>query len=598
MTAKKIFILFLISSFIGSGLAPAGAQPPEGEYYEEYEDIGPIDEDIFIDDFSGIDEGFAPEEPDQVVQQAAQQQRQIETASSGNVTMDFKDADIHNVLRILSYKGGVNIVAGPDVEGNVTIRLTDVPWEQALDIVLKTYGFTYEKLGNLIRVTTIESMANEELTTEVYTINFAKASEVMASVENMLTDRGKVKYDDRTNVLVATDIATNLDKISEIVSKLDRRTQQVLIEAKIIETRLDDSERLGIDWKTKISAIGAAKPLTFPFTRLVEGKMEQQFDRFFGGGSVAAAVPGAQFAGTASAGDFPNTGPDGWSVFPFVDADDFTFGTLDFTEFQAVMEFIKERSDTDVLSNPRITTLNNKEASILVGSQFLFPSFNFNEETGDFVISGYGDKKDVGIKLTVTPHINDMGDIIVKLQPEIKSYTGIETLDDARGIVAPFFETREATTEVMVRDGDTIMLGGLITKTTEYNENKVPILGDIPLIGDYLFTKKVESVDRKELVIFVTVHLIKDVWETEIDPNVRKFSMPLPKDAETFMALPKSEKEEAIEKAKQKRTFQEALLDFIKEAETFMSAPTSGEEERIKREKDFRDQLNSLRDRM
>jgi len=597
MTAKKIFILFLIASFIGSGLAPVAAQPADEEYYEEYEDIGPLDEDMFSDDFSDIGEDFAPEEPNMVVEKVEQAQRPQETASSGNVTMDFKDADIHNVLRILSYKGGVNIVAGPDVEGNVTIRLTDVPWEQALDIVLKTYGFTYEKIGNLIRVTTIESMANEELTTEVYTINFAKASEVMASVENMLTDRGKVKYDDRTNVLVATDIATNLDKISEIVRKLDRRTQQVLIEAKIIETRLDDSERLGIDWKTKISAIGAAKPMTFPFTRLVEGKLEQQFDRFFGAGSVAQPAAGQQFAGTTTT-DFPATGPDGWSVFPFVEADDFTFGTLDFTEFQAVMEYIKERSDTDVLSNPRITTLNNKEASILVGSQFLFPSFNFNEETGDFVISGYGDKKDVGIKLTVTPHINDKGDIIVQLKPEIKSYTGIETLDDARGIVAPFFETREATTEVMVRDGDTIMLGGLITKTTEYSENKVPILGDIPLIGDYLFTKKVESVDRKELVIFVTVHLIKDIWDTEIDPNIRKFSMPLPKDAETFMALPKSAKEEKLEKARQKRTFQEALLDFIKEAETFMSAPTSDEEERIKKEKDFRDQLNSLRDRM
>ncbi len=193
MTAKKIFILFLIASFIGSGLAPVAAQPADEEYYEEYEDIGPLDEDMFSDDFSDIGEDFAPEEPNMVVEKVEQAQRPQETASSGNVTMDFKDADIHNVLRILSYKGGVNIVAGPDVEGNVTIRLTDVPWEQALDIVLKTYGFTYEKIGNLIRVTTIESMANEELTTEVYTINFAKASEVMASVENMLTDRGKVK---------------------------------------------------------------------------------------------------------------------------------------------------------------------------------------------------------------------------------------------------------------------------------------------------------------------------------------------------------------------------------------------------------------------
>ncbi|MBL7069099.1 MAG: secretin and TonB N-terminal domain-containing protein [Candidatus Omnitrophica bacterium] len=538
MFKNKIFVLFLIFAFIGYYICPLiYAQRPPGEGRPPAEGA---------EESTGQAQSSAEEATSGTIP--------AKPSRSGNVTMDFKDADINNVLRILSYKGGVNIVAGPEVSGLVTIRLTDVPWDKALDIVLRTYGFAYDREGNIIRVTTIESLKQEELSTEVYSLSFAKAEEVAASIGDMLTDRGKIKYDERTNVVVATDIATNLYKIGQIIKKLDRRTPQVLIEAKIIETKLDDSERLGIDWETKISATGAAKPMTLPFTRLTETDLEQGFDKFFAFGSTAAPVAGDQFAGTTET-EYPAGGPENWAVFPFAEADAFTFGTLDFTQFQAVLEFIRERTDTDVLSNPRITTLNNKEASILVGSQMMFPSFSFNEETGDFIISGFQDQKDLGVKLTVTPHINKENDIVVKLKPEIKSFSGIQTLDASRGIVAPIFETREAETEVMVRDGDTIMLGGLITKETTFKEHKVPFLGTIPFIGDLLFTKKEEDIDRKELIIFITVHLVKDRWETHLDPNIAKVPIPLPKDAETFMAMPRPAK--IGEEGKKKRKWWE-----------------------------------------
>lgn len=538
MFKNKIFVLFLIFAFIGYYICPLiYAQRPPGEGRPPAEGA---------EESTGQAQSSAEEATSGTIP--------AKPSRSGNVTMDFKDADINNVLRILSYKGGVNIVAGPEVSGLVTIRLTDVPWDKALDIVLRTYGFAYDREGNIIRVTTIESLKQEELSTEVYSLSFAKAEEVAASIGDMLTDRGKIKYDERTNVVVATDIATNLYKIGQIIKKLDRRTPQVLIEAKIIETKLDDSERLGIDWETKISATGAAKPMTLPFTRLTETDLEQGFDKFFAFGSTAAPVAGNQFAGTTET-EYPAGGPENWAVFPFAEADAFTFGTLDFTQFQAVLEFIRERTDTDVLSNPRITTLNNKEASILVGSQMMFPSFSFNEETGDFIISGFQDQKDLGVKLTVTPHINKENDIVVKLKPEIKSFSGIQTLDASRGIVAPIFETREAETEVMVRDGDTIMLGGLITKETTFKEHKVPFLGTIPFIGDLLFTKKEEDIDRKELIIFITVHLVKDRWETHLDPNIAKVPIPLPKDAETFMAMPRPAK--IGEEGKKKRKWWE-----------------------------------------
>lgn len=472
----------------------------------------------------------------------------------GNVTMDFKDADISNVLRILSYKGGVNIVAGPEVTGLVTIRLADVPWDKALDVVLRTYGFAYEREGNIIRVTTTEKLKEEELTTEVYSLSYADAEEVSEAIAEMLTaERGKAKYDVRTNVVIVTDIPTNLYKIGLIIAKLDKRTPQVLIEAKIIETRLDDSERLGIDWTTTITARGAAKPSTFPFSRRVQTTWEDHIDRWFPVGYTQAPAAGAQFSGTTQP-EFPAGEIREHSIWPFVEADAFTFGTLDFTQFQAVLEFLEARTDTDILSNPRITTLNNKESVILVGSQMLFPSFNFNEETGDFVIAGFEDEKDLGVKLAVTPHINEKGDIVLKLKPEIKSFTGIQTLDATRGIVAPIFSTREAEAEVMIRDGDTIMLGGLITKTTTKEKNKIPFLGEIPLIGDAFFTKTEDDIDRIELIIFITVHLIKDKWDTHLDPSTSLVHIPVPRDKETYEAIPRIAEME--EKKKKKKWFQ------------------------------------------
>ncbi|MFH1753392.1 MAG: secretin N-terminal domain-containing protein [Candidatus Omnitrophota bacterium] len=474
------------------------------------------------------------------------------TTAQGNVTMDFKEADITNVLRILSYKGGVNIVAGPEVTGLITIRLTDVPWEKALSVILRTYGFAYEKEENIIRVTTIESLKQEELTTEVYSLNYAKSEEVAESINEMLTDRGKIKFDERTNVVIVTDIPTNLYKISQIVEKLDKRTPQVLIEAKIIEVSLDDSERLGIDWTTRITASGSARPTKLPFleTWWREGAMiyppnaSTRAITIDDNGNQEIAITSNFMTDPFPPLSAAQTQAMKLSAFPMAQSTDFTYGTLDFTELQAVLEFINERTDTDVLSNPRIVTLNNKEAHILVGEKMLFPSFAFNEDTGDLVITGFDDQKDLGVKLTVVPHVNAEGDIVIELSPQIDEFVSIQVLDATRGIVAPIFTTREANAEVMLRDGDTIMMAGLITNTTSDIEDKVPILGDIPLLGDYLFKWSSKTVDRTELIIFITVHLMEDKWPTHLDPNISTTHMPVPRDPEVFMAIPRPPKEE------------------------------------------------------
>ena len=172
-----------------------------------------------------------------------------------------------------------------------------------------------------------------------------------------------------------------------------------------------------------------------------------------------------------------------------------------------VLELLKARRDTNILSNPRIVTLNNQQASIHIGEIVAIPTFERNPDTGTIEITGYAER-DLGIKLEVTPHINDKGDIVIDLKPEISDLLGYDVLDAVRGIRAPRYSAREAETQVMLRDGETLMLGGLIRENTVNYKKKVPFLGDIPLIGRVLFTKTEDAIQKTELIIFLTVRKI------------------------------------------------------------------------------------------
>lgn len=277
-----------------------------------------------------------------------------------------------------------------------------------------------------------------------------------------------------------------------------------MVEAKIIETTLDDDEKFGIDWSLKFRAVGAARPVNFPFESIgsrILGKMEM--GDFFPIGK-GAATTGTETQTVVPSADFHSTT---LSSMPLASTDMFTMGTLDFSEFAVVLEFLKSRRDTNIISSPRIATLNNQNASILIGEVINIPTFERNPDTGTIEITGY-DPLELGIGLSVTPHVNEQGDIVVDLIPAISNLIGYDVLDEARGIRAPRYTTRTAQTQVMVRDNETIMIGGLITEQSIEYKKKIPFLGDIPMLGKMLFTKTEEGVDKIELVIFMTVHLI------------------------------------------------------------------------------------------
>jgi len=416
-------------------------------------------------------------------------ERVVET-SPGNVTLDFKDADIRNVLRILSYKSGVNIVPGPEVTGLVSIQLINVPWEQALDVILKTYGYGYEKTGTIITVNTLEKIReqrtlekelaeHEPLTTEIYTLNFAKAEEVVDAIKDMLTVRGRVNFDERTNTVMVTDAKSNVEKIMLILPDLDSVTPQVLIEAKIVETKVDDDEQLGISWTTEVTVRGSARPTTFPFDK------------------------------TDSSTIFHNRSlPGSW---PTPADTTFTFGTLDFSQYQAVLEALSTNIDTNVLSNPRIVTLDNQTASITVGTKWPVASYAYNSQNAQWEVSGF-EYMDFGILLKVTPYVNKSGFITMDIQPEISEQSGSITFGTTATV--PILTTQETSTRVMIKDGETLVIAGLIKDKIVDTVRKVPILGDIPLLG-LLFQHKTTQIDKQDLLIFITPHIITPVISPE-----------------------------------------------------------------------------------
>ncbi|HTL70433.1 MAG TPA: secretin N-terminal domain-containing protein [Candidatus Eisenbacteria bacterium] len=431
--------------------------------------------------------------------------------SPGNVTVDFKEADIQNVLRILSFKSGVNIVAGKDVTGVVTIRLVDVPWEKALDVVLKTYGYAYDRDGNIIRVTTLENLKKEELSTEVFTLNYSQSAEVEKSLKDILSERGKMRSDSRSNTIIVTDMPTTLQRVSKVIERLDRVTPQVMISAKVIETTLGSTDKLGIKWNIKATIKGAARPITAPFP--ANGPENQTLRRFLPEGRGAqieqASVGTSSSTSTATVQDFPTPEVPHESDFPVSDKNEFTFGTLDFTQFQAVLEMIQQRDDAKVLSEPHVITLNNQEAKILVGEVIAIPTFERNSTTGRMEITGYQDR-DLGIRLSVVPQINAANEIVVDIHPEITNLLGFDDL--TTDIKAPRFSTREAKTQVRIKNGQTIAIGGLIRENVIDTKTKVPVLGDIPLLQN-LFSHTDKTVQKTDLLFFMTVNVVPDKAE-------------------------------------------------------------------------------------
>ena len=523
-----------------------------------------------------LPEPLPPEEEEAPAALAAEEQ----PTAPGHVTFDFKDADITNILRIFSKRYGVNIVAGPDVKGTVTIRLVDVPWETALRLILQVNNFTYVKEENVIRIISREQAEKEPLQTKVYPLSYATAGEVVNSITQLLTaNRGQIKADTRSNTLVVTDVPAILDQIGRIIERLDKRTPQVLIEARILELTDDFDENIGINWiALKGYNVSFGPPEGKGFFEIQREKVKTKDDtteataidrdiyrreRQSGVGkfgtddtfgsteemgttvqTIISTVEGEK-PGTTIITKTPQHIEQDISGRIFEDyykeesidkrgaqvtTTELTQAVLTPDNFQLTLNFLQEQSDANLISHPKLVTANNKESVMKVATEWPIPEFQFNDDTGQWEVSGF-DWKDIGVILTVTPHVNEDDYINIKVSPVVSTILGTTTFSGATGAEIPIISTRTAETEVLVKNGDTLAIGGLMRENEISLVNKVPLFGDIPLVGPYLFSFSRKEIEKSNILIFVTASIIDEenkdaLWISQRQDQQRRLNIP------------------------------------------------------------------------
>lgn len=425
--------------------------------------------------------------------------------------LEFREVDIKDVLRQLARQYDLNIVFSESVKGLVTVQLSKVSIEQALDSIITVNGFAYTRKDGVYKITTQDEAVKEGKQTKLFKLNNAEALKLKDTLSKMLGADGSIEADTRANALVITDTISTLNRIEAMIPQLDEITAQVLIEAKIIETSLTNTEKLGIDWTATVTASGSKRPTTFPFKKWGADKdyypvpeYTSSLNNDTGQIEVTSAFPfkGEQYL-TAGQGA-------GFGSFPMAAASQFAFGTLDFSSFQAVLDVIKSRSNTKLVASPRVVTLNNQQATINVGRTVPIALYERNDTTGRWEITGW-QEQNVGVNLKVTPQISPDGHIKLKLKPEVSNI--VDYIGEGEN-QRPITSVRTAETEVIIKDGMTVVIAGLVKEKDAQTVKKIPLLGDLPLLGK-LFTRTEvgsasEPKEKTDMLVFVTARILKD----------------------------------------------------------------------------------------
>jgi type IV pilus assembly protein PilQ len=424
--------------------------------------------------------------------------------SGRRVDLDFQSADIHSILRLLADVGHVNIVTADDVTGSVTIRMNNVPWDQGLDVVLSAKGLGMVRSGNLIRVAPLAQLQKERelriaqqraeldlmpLEMRLIQISYAKAEDIQSRARDLLSSRGAISVDERTNTIIARDVGGNLNRVEELVRSLDTQTPQVLIEARIVEATSNYTRDVGIQWggdTTFSEATGNPTGIAFP-SRVTAA-----------GGASDGSTPTAglsPFSNTVSQPNFAvnlpaavGTGSGG--------AIGLSLGSID-NNFNLNLRLSAAESSglVRIVSSPRVLTLNNKVARINQGT--LIP---FSQVSAQGVQTTFQEAK---LQLLVTPHVTADGSVSMHLKVNRDEPNFNQTA--ANG--APTILKREAETDLLVMDGHTAVIGGIFTRNTGRNVAQVPFFGDIPILG-VLFQRRQANDTRNELVIFITPRIV------------------------------------------------------------------------------------------
>jgi len=401
------------------------------------------------------------------------------------ISLDFKNVEIADVLRLIAEVSDLNVIAGDEVTGNITIRLVDVPWDQALDVILLTKGLGFVRVGNVLRIAPSEILKVEEevrlqerrnkekledLEVKLQPVNYASVKDVAELIRRLLSPRGTVNTDERTNTLIIKDISSVIDEATALIQAIDTQTPQVMIEAKIVEAGLEFARELGSTW-----AVGTQKWEDGFNPGSPRNDLGGENFKFQGENSVVFSNPI-----TAVPTGLVNFG---------------AFLLDDKMRVDVQIQAMEKTGNGKVISSPRVVTLDNREAMIEQGVSIPFQTFEGGDAKLEFI--------DAVLSLKVTPHITTDQSIIMQL--EVTRNAPDDSVSTPTG--SPAIAKNQAKTETLVKDGQTLVIGGIYTIAKSVRDTRVPYLHRIPVLGAAFKSKEVSD-QRKELLIFVTPRIV------------------------------------------------------------------------------------------
>jgi len=394
----------------------------------------------------------------------------LEQRMQERITINASDLPIDMVIRQLAEQADVDLIKSPKVIGNVTATLTDVPLEEALKNILRAHGFDYVTDKNMIRIVPVGDIieAEERLTSKIYRITYADVAEVEKALQKFISKRGTVSLNKGTSHIIVTDTESNIKAIDKFVEEIDQITPQVLVEVRIYDITTQDTLDLGIQW-------AAGRDTTYPGA-LGTNPSNRTHPFITGNFSGATGKTASSTIGTLR------------------------FGWLDKSiDIDALLSAEQENINAKLLANPRILVLDNETALFDIVRQIPYTEVSTTGNTATETVQF----KPVGVKLEVTPHITRDGMIKLHIMPEFGVVVG--TLTEGS---PPTIDTRKINTIALVKHGQTVVLGGLRKKDITQQTNKVPLLGDLPILGA-LFRFKGESTTNSEIVVFITPQIVE-----------------------------------------------------------------------------------------
>jgi type IV pilus assembly protein PilQ len=419
--------------------------------------------------------------------------------SGGVGVREFQGDEVGQVLRLLARQAKINVVVSETVTGTVTMRLEDVTALQAISIIVKAKGLFMDKIDSVYYIKTTAEREHEPTESDSYQFSYARAKDIAPLIASQLASKDAPQVDERTNTIFFRETRSNIDNIRKMLLQVDKPTRQVMIEARLVEVSADPVQAYGINWAGTVGSASAPKTVTY-------------------GNPIAASspIPGANPPTSGFALGNPNNMNFFGSLGKLVPGQ---FAILSVPQFSATLTALNEDADAEFLANPRVVTADNQQAKIEIIRNQPIPQLNFNEQTATAVFGGFQDKV-FGNKLVVRPSINKDNFITLSVKPEISNKVADFTFNfSGATVTSPIIDTRTLDSNVLIKSGDTLAIGGLLSDQVSKARTKVPILGDIPLVG-YAFQSHDNERHKRNLLVFVTPTILDQRYGTGLEDQV------------------------------------------------------------------------------